>query len=83
MNQMPNSQHMIRGGMPMGNMRPTMARPVGVSRVGTARYGHINMVVGDQDMLSYPNQGNYINRNQQNQQELTPQEKLSHLIDKL
>ena len=84
-NQMGNPQHMIRGGMPTGNMRaPNMMRPVGVSRVAT-RYTHMNMghVVGDQDMLSYPNQGNFINRNQQQQQELAPQDKLSHLIDKL
>lgn len=87
MNQMGNPQHMMRGGMPMGNMRaaPGMIRPVGVSRLGPVRYPSMNTghVVNDQDMLAYPNQGNFINRNQQNQQELTPQEKLSHLIDKL
>ena len=83
MNQMGNPQPMMRGNVPMGNMRaPNMMRPVGVSRVAT-RYGHIGHVVNDQDMLAYPNQGNFINRNQQQQQELTPQEKLSHLIDKL
>lgn len=65
---------------------PNMIRPVGLSRVATTRYGHMNAmghVVGDQDMLAYPNQGKFINRNQQNQQELTPQEKLSHLTDNL
>lgn len=87
MNQMGNpQQHMMRGGMPMGNMRaPSMIRPVGVSRVAAVRYNNMNMghVVNDQDMLAYPNQGSFINRNQQNQQELTPQEKLSHYVDKL
>ena len=84
MNQM-NPQHMMRGNMPMGNMRPNMMRPVGIPRVA-ARYSHMNMghMVGDQDMLAYPNQGNFINRNQQQQQhELTPQEKLSQLTEKL
>lgn len=70
-------------------VRPNLMRvggaPVGISRVGPARYGHMNMgpVVSDQDMLAYPNQGNFINRNQQNQPELAPQDQLSHLADKL
>lgn len=84
-NQMGDTQHMMRGGMAMGNIRTPMIRPVGVSRVGPVRYSNMNMghVVNDQDMLAYPNQGNFMIRNQQNQQELTPQEKLSNLTDKL
>ena len=80
-NQMGNPQPMMRGGMPMGAMRnPSMIRPVGVPRVAN-RYGH--HMVSDQDMLAYPNQGNFMNRNQQPQQDLAPSDKLSHLMDKL
>lgn len=84
-NQHNNMMHPNMRPMTMGAVRnPNMMRPVGVSRVANARYAmNMGPVVTDQDMLNYPNQGNFINRNQQNQQELTPQEKLSNLIDKL
>ena len=84
MNQIGNPQPMMRGGVPMNAMRggnPGMMRPVGVARLNN-RYGH--HMISDQDMLPYSNQVNYINRNPQQQQaELAPQDKLSHLIEKL
>lgn len=81
MNQMGNPQHMMRPGVPMSNIRANViTRPV--ARVNRAQYGPMNMGP-DQDMLTYPNQGIFMNRNQQNQTELTPPEKLSNLIDKL
>lgn len=80
-NQMGNSQPIIRGGVAMGPIRGSaMMRPGGVAR---PRYPHLGHVVSEQDMLTYPNQGNFINRNQQPQQDLAPSDKLSHLIDKL